>query len=130
MQRLFDTGTVVFAELANPSDDIRDVVLTDRHLSEVEIIVRVARLGQATQIENHFDKLGQVRQMDQCLADVRREDVEESVEFPVARSVLGKILFQKIVTSWTFKLGALESYATERRPVPGCGCQPRAPVAD
>src|ERR1700694_4239051 len=39
--------------------------------------------------------------MNERLSDIGWEDIEKGIELPVACGMLGKVLFQKVVTSWT-----------------------------
>ena len=84
MQGLLDARAVVFAEFAHAGDDGGDVVGAHRRLRKIAVIVGKARFRQAAQVEDDFDKVFEVRKVDERLTNGRCEDVEECVEFPVA----------------------------------------------
>ena len=86
-----DARPVVVAERADVLDDVLQVRVPDLALEELDLAVRVARLGAAAEVEDDLDQRFPVREGMERIHDLRRQRREEHAQVVgcVALPILG-----------------------------------------
>jgi len=75
-----DTGAVVGAEVADAADDMLQVLRRGFRVAQIGFLVRKARFGQAAQVHNDLDQIGDVVRLLQGALKVSRQDVKQQVQ--------------------------------------------------
>ncbi len=80
MQRAFDAGAVVGAEVADAADDHLQVFRRGLRITQIDLAVGEARFGQPAQVQHHLDQIGHMIRFLQGALDALRQDVEQQVQ--------------------------------------------------
>ena len=99
MQRSFDAGAVVGAEIADAGDDHLQVFGGDLGIAEVDLSVPKARFRQATQIHHDFNEVGSAVGFLQGKLDAFRQDCEQQLQIvrDLERGSAGHVVTRHII---------------------------------